>query len=216
VRFRAAAGKPAELLGKWRAGLRSRRSGRARRSLTMQWLTGVLFAVATALLSAALALLPAAIDNALRDGWGGADQAVWSASAVFFAVAGLALLGWAAWQWHERGVILSERGTAYLVEEHATVWWREEKATVLAAIGRDSPACCAFPGRRHWMRTGAGGPTRSARRSRMPGPTSMCTRSGRSATTTTKSPAMHCSPGRRGPSRWRSARGRPRAAAASC
>ncbi len=125
---------------KWRAGLRAWRSGRARRSLTRQWLTGVLFATATALLSAALALIPAAIDNALRNGWGGAGQAVSSACALSFAAAGLALLGWAAWRWHERGVILSERGTAYLVEEHATAWWHEEKATVLAAIGWRSAA----------------------------------------------------------------------------
>ena len=41
------------VLTKWRAGLRARRSGRTRRSLTMAWLTGVLFAAATALLSAA-------------------------------------------------------------------------------------------------------------------------------------------------------------------
>ncbi len=112
----------------------------------MQWLTGVLFATATALLSAALALTPAAIDNALRNGWGGAGQAVSSASAVFFAVAGLASLGWAAWRWHERGVVLSERGTAYLVEEHATAWWHEEKATVLAAIGSGFASVLRVPG----------------------------------------------------------------------
>ena len=112
----------------------------------MQWLTGVLFATATALLSAALALLPAAVDNALRNGWGGAGQAVSSASAVFFAVAGLALLGWAAWRWHERGVILGERGTAYLVEERATAWWHEEKASVLAAIGSGFASVLRVPG----------------------------------------------------------------------
>src|SRR5258708_2563097 len=136
----------AELLREWRAGLRSGRSGRARRSLSMQWLTGVMFATATALLSAALALTPAAIDNALRNGWGGAGQAVSSASAVFFAVAGLASLGWAAWRWHERGVVLGERGTAYLVEEHATAWWHEEKATVLAAIGSGFASVLRVPG----------------------------------------------------------------------
>ena len=143
---RAAADQPADALGKWRAGLPARRSGRARRSLTRQWLTGVLFATATALLSAALALIPAAIDNALRNGWGGAGQAVSSVSAVSFAVAGLALLSWAAWRWHERGVILSERGTAYLIEERATAWWHEEKATVLAAIGSGFASVLRVPG----------------------------------------------------------------------
>jgi hypothetical protein len=71
-----------ETLTRWRAGLRARRSGRTRRSITTAWLTGVLFATATALLSAALGLLPAEVDNALKHGWGGAGQAVSSASVM--------------------------------------------------------------------------------------------------------------------------------------
>ena len=55
----------------------------------MQWLTGVLFASATALLSAALGLLPSEVDNALKNGWGGSGQVVSSASVILFALAGL-------------------------------------------------------------------------------------------------------------------------------
>src|SRR5262245_40010604 len=99
-----------ESLARWQAGLRARRSGRTRRSLTTQWLTGVLFAAATALLSAALGLLPAEVDNALKHGWGGRGHLASSASVIFFALAGSALLGWAAWRWHERGVVPGWRG----------------------------------------------------------------------------------------------------------
>jgi len=159
----------AKLLRRRPAGPRDTPSERTRRLLTTQWLTGVLFAAATALLSAALGLLPAAIDNALRHGWGNNGQAVSSASAVFFVLAGLALLGWAAWRWHERGVILSERGTAYLVEEHATAWWQEEKASVLAAIGAGFASVLRVPGPTaldetwHWQADAVGAPQWDAR-----------------------------------------------------
>jgi len=158
-----------ETLTRWRAGLRARRSGRTRRSITTAWLTGVLFATATALLSAALGLLPAEVDNALKHGWGGASQAVSSASVIFFALAGMALLGWAAWRWHERGVILAERGTAYLVEERATTWWEEEKATVMAAIGSGFASVLRVPGPTalddtwHWQADAIGAPQWDAR-----------------------------------------------------
>jgi len=159
----------AEVLTRWRAGLRARRSGRTRQSLTQQWLTGVLFATATALLSAALGLLPSEVDNALKHGWGGGGQAVSSAGVIFFALAGLAALGWAAWRWHERGVILAERGTAYLVEERATTWWEEEKATVLAAIGSGFASVLRVPGPTaldntwHWQADAIGAPQWDAR-----------------------------------------------------
>jgi hypothetical protein len=149
--------------------LRARRSGRTRRSITTAWLTGVLFATATALLSAALGLLPAEVDNALKHGWGGAGQAVSSASVILFALAGMALLGWAAWRWHERGVILAERGTAYLVEERATTWWEEEKATVMAAIGAGFASVLRVPGPTaldetwHWQADAIGAPQWDAR-----------------------------------------------------
>jgi hypothetical protein len=129
----------------------------------------VLFAAATALLSAALGLLPAEIDNALKHGWGGGGQAISSASVIIFALAGLALLGWAAWRWHERGVILAERGTAYLVEERATTWWEEEKASVLAAIGSGFASVLRVPGPTaldvtwHWQADAIGAPQWDAR-----------------------------------------------------
>lgn len=135
----------------------------------MQWLTGVLFATATALLSAALGLLPAEIDNALKHGWGGGGQAVSSAAVIFFALAGLAVLSWAAWRWHERGVILAERGTAYLVEEAGEHWWEEEKATVLSAIGAgfasvlQVPGPTALDGTWHWQADAIGAPQWDAR-----------------------------------------------------
>ncbi len=157
------------VLTKWRAGLRARRSGRTRQSLTMAWLTGVLFAAATALLSAALGLLPSEVDNALKHGWGGGGQAVSSAAVVFFALAGLGMLGWAAWRWHERGVILADRGTAYLVEERATTWWEEEKASVLAAIGSGFASVLRVPGPTaldetwHWQADAIGAPQWDAR-----------------------------------------------------
>jgi hypothetical protein len=135
----------------------------------MQWLTGVLFATATALLSAALGLLPSEVDNALKNGWGGSGQVVSSASVIFFALAGLGLLGLAAWRWHERGVILAERGTAYLVEERATTWWEEEKATVLAAIGSGFASVLRIAGPTalddtwHWQADAIGAPQWDAR-----------------------------------------------------
>ena len=159
----------ADALTTWRDHRRARRSGRTRRSLTQQWLTGVLFAAATALLSAALGLLPAEVDNALKHGWGGGGQAISSASVIFFALAGLALLGWAAWRWHERGVILADRGTAYLVEERATTWWEEEKATVLSAIGAGFASVLRVPGPTaldetwHWQADAIGAPQWDAR-----------------------------------------------------
>ncbi len=135
----------------------------------MQWLTGVLFATAAALLSAALGLLPAEIDNALKHGWGGGGQAISSASVIFFAIAGVVVLGWAAWRWHERGVILAERGTAYLVEERATTWWAEEKATVLSGIGVGFASVLRVPGPTalddtwHWQPDAIGAPQWDAR-----------------------------------------------------
>jgi uncharacterized membrane protein YidH (DUF202 family) len=135
----------------------------------------MLFATATALLSAALGLLPAELDIALKHGWGGAGQAVSSASVIFLALAGMALLGWAAWRWHKRGVILAERGTAYLVEERATTWWAEEKATLMAAIGSGFAGVLHVPGPTalddtwHWQADAIGAPQWDARTARSRG-----------------------------------------------
>ena len=127
----------------WRAAARERRQGRP---LDRQTLTGVLFAVATALLSAALALFPGALDEAKASGWGAA-RASWTLRlAVVFAVTGLAALAVAAWRWHRRGVMLEERGTAYVIEEQAITWRHEEKEAVLADIGEGFAAVLRVPG----------------------------------------------------------------------
>jgi hypothetical protein len=105
-----------------------------------------MFAVATALLSAALALLPGAADNARRHGWAGGGQFWVSWLTVGFGAAGLALLVVAAWRWHRRGQILDERGTAYVIEEQAIAWRHEEKESVLAAIGKGFASTLRVPG----------------------------------------------------------------------
>jgi hypothetical protein len=116
------------------------------RPLSRQWLTGVLFATATALLSATLALFPGSLDDAKTNGWDAA-WATWSLRlTVVFAVAGVGVLVLAAWRWHERGVMLDERGTAYVIEEHAITWRHEEKASVLADVSSGFAAVLRVPG----------------------------------------------------------------------
>ena len=127
----------------WRAAARERRRGRP---LDKQTLTGVLFAVATALLSGALALFPGALDEAKASGWGVAWASWTLRLAVAFAVAGLAALVVAAWRWHRRGVMLEERGTAYVIEEQAITWRHEEKESVLADVGGGFAAVLRVPG----------------------------------------------------------------------
>jgi len=131
------------LPGAWRAAARERRRGRP---LDKQTLTGVLFAVATALLSGALALFPGALDEAKASGWGVAWAAWTLRLTVVFAVAGLAALIGAAWRWHRRGVMLEERGTAYVIEEQAITWRHEEKESVLADVGAGFAAVLRVPG----------------------------------------------------------------------
>ena len=63
-----------------------------------------------------------------------------------FAVAGLAALVVAAWRWHRRGVMLEERGTAYVIEEQAITWRHEEKESVLADVGGGFAAVLRVPG----------------------------------------------------------------------
>jgi hypothetical protein len=129
--------------GEWRGSALERRRGRA---LSRQWLTGVLFATATALLSATLALFPGSLDAAKANGWD-ATWATWSLRlTVVFAVAGVTALAVAAWRWHERGVRLEERGTAYVIEECAITWRHEEKASVLADVSSGFAAVLRVPG----------------------------------------------------------------------
>ena len=116
------------------------------RPLSRQWLTGVLFATATALLSATLALFPGSLDDAKANGWGAAWVS-WSLRlTVVFAVAGVVVLAMAAWRWHERGVRLEQRGTAYVIEERAITWRHEEKVSVLADVSSGFAAVLRVPG----------------------------------------------------------------------
>lgn len=142
-----AAFRPARLA---RLGLRrwpaAARDWLAKRREPAQWLTGVLFATATALLSGAIALLPGALDFAKANSW----QAAWGTWTLRLAVAfgggGIILLGWAAWRWHLRGLILADRGTAYVIEEEAITWRHEEKESVLAAITGRFASVLQVPG----------------------------------------------------------------------
>jgi hypothetical protein len=129
--------------GQWRAGMREQRHNRPE---GRQWLTGVLFAVATALLSGALSLFPGSLDEAKASGWGTAWSSWTLRLTVVFAVAGLAALVAAAWRWHRRGVVLAERGTAYVIEEQAITWRHEEKASVLAEVAAGFAAVLRVPG----------------------------------------------------------------------
>lgn len=117
-----------------------------RRREPAQWLTGVAFATSTALLSGAIALLPSALDFARASGWHAAWGTWTLRLTVAFGASGIILLGWAAWRWHLRGLILSERGTAYLIEEEAITRRHEEKESVLAAITGRFASVLLVPG----------------------------------------------------------------------
>jgi hypothetical protein len=152
--------------GAWRAAARDRRRGRP---LSRETLTGVLFAAATALLSGALSLLPGSLDDAEAHGWDAAWASWTWRLTVVFAVTGLASLIVAAWRWHERGVMLGERGTAYVIEEQAITWRHEEKASVLADVGSGFAAVLRVPGPAelgsdwHWQADGKTAPQWDAR-----------------------------------------------------
>lgn len=127
----------------WRAAARERRRGRP---LDGQVWTGVLFAVATALLSGTLSLFPGALDEARTSGWGLAWSTWTLRLTVVFAVAGLVALTGAAWRWRRREMMLAERGTAYVIEEKAITWRHEEKESVLADVGEGFAAVLRVPG----------------------------------------------------------------------
>ena len=132
-----------ERLREWRAAARERR---ALRPLRRPWLTGVLFAVATALLSGALGTLPGALDApAGHHGiW-----ALWTMRlTVIFGAAGLVLLFMAAWRWRVRETLLEEHGSAYVINERAALWRHEEKTAVLAEVSSGFAAALMVPGPR--------------------------------------------------------------------
>jgi hypothetical protein len=132
------------------AWLRDRRAARRdRRSRQMQgrqWVTAVMFASATALLSGALGLLPGALDNASKKGWAGGGQGWTAWLTVVFGAVGAGLLVWAAVRWRRLGTLLEDRGTAYVIEEQQIAWQHEEKASVLALIGREFASVLRVPG----------------------------------------------------------------------
>jgi hypothetical protein len=134
----------AERYRDWRARAYERR--RLSRPLPRDWITGVLLAASTALLSGAIALAPGVLDNASKNGWAGGGQ-FWTAwLTVVFLVIGAGALTLAARRWLIRQRMLAERGTAYVVEEEAIGWQPEEKDSVLAAIHDGFPSVLRVPG----------------------------------------------------------------------
>ena len=135
----------------WRAKASERRS---RRSLPTQWLTGLLFATGTALLSGGLGLFPSMLDDATANGWAAAGQAWTDWLTLVFLVAGAAVLGVAARRWLTFMRIRGERGTAYVIEEQAIHWLHEEKTAVLATISDEFASVLRVPGAEalgaHW------------------------------------------------------------------
>jgi hypothetical protein len=135
--------------GPLRERLRERRAAarerRALRPIGRSWI-GVLFAVATALLSGALGTLPSALDAApgLHGIW-----ALWTMRlTVAFGALGLVLLVIAAWWWHIQETVLGEHGTAYVIDERAALWRHEEKTAVLAEVSSGFAATLMVPGPR--------------------------------------------------------------------
>ena len=106
----------------------------------------MLFALATALLSAWLSLMPGAVDNALKNGWAGGSQAWASWLSVVFLILGAATFTLAARRWYVGQKIRADRGTAYVIEEQAIVWRHEEKQWVLDQIVGEFASVLRVPG----------------------------------------------------------------------
>jgi hypothetical protein len=134
---------PGQRYRDWRT---ARRAGLARQEPGRDWLTGVLFVTATALLSGFLALVPGAIDNGVRHGWAGGGLAWTSWSGIFFLLAGGSLLVAGAVRWRRRTQVLTGRGTAYVIDEVAIPWQHEEKESVFADIRAGFARTLLVPG----------------------------------------------------------------------
>jgi hypothetical protein len=131
---------------RWRDRRTAARARLARQPLGREWLTGLLFIVATALLSGFLALCPGAIDNALAHGWAANGQATTSWASLGFLASGAVTLAAGTLRWRKRGLILAERGTAYVIDEVAVPWQHEEKESVLADIRKNFARTLIVPG----------------------------------------------------------------------
>ena len=129
----------------WRLAFRERN---ALQPLRQTWVTGVLFALATALLSGATGLVPGALDSARTQGWDRTWLSWTWDSGAGSAVLGVAFLVWAAMRWRKNQRILAQRGTAYVIDEQAGLWLHEEKESALADIGADFAATLLVPGPR--------------------------------------------------------------------
>ena len=127
----------------WRRKAAGRRS---RRPLTGEWRTGLLFALATAFLSAWLGLLPGTVDNGLKNGWAAGGQAWTSWLSVAFLVLGAATFALAARRWYVGQKIRADRGTAYVIEEQAIAWRHEEKQWVLDQLAGEFARVLRVPG----------------------------------------------------------------------
>jgi hypothetical protein len=134
------------LADRYREWQRAAAERRARRPLAAEWRTGLLFALATALLSAWLGLFPGNVDNALKNGWGGGGQAWTTWLGMGFLVLGAAFLTQAARRWYWGQKVRAERGTAYVIEEQAIAWRHEEKQWVLDQLAGEFATVLRVPG----------------------------------------------------------------------
>lgn len=127
----------------WRRKAAERRS---QRPLTAEWRTGLLFALATAFLSAWLGLLPGSVDNAVKNGWAEGGQAWTSWLSVAFFGLGVVTFVLAARRWYVGQQVRAGRGTAYVIEEQAIAWRHEEKQWVLDELAGGFARVLRVPG----------------------------------------------------------------------
>ena len=90
--------------------------------------------------------VPGALDAAKASGWGELRGRRGRCGSPWCSRYGVAALAVAAWRWHRRGVMLEERGTAYVIGEQAITWRHEEKESVLADVGDGFAAVLRVPG----------------------------------------------------------------------
>lgn len=119
----------------WTARFVSRVLGHA---LWPDWTIGVTFAVTTALLGAALGVIP----GVFADGWTAPNV---SATALLGGLGIVALLA-GVWLWRRRNRLRGERGTAYVIDEIADAWTYEEKRSFLTTMRAQFAATLMVPG----------------------------------------------------------------------